>query len=245
MNRAFLVSAIFAASWCGAEPREWTSADGKKITAELVAFKDGSATLRRTSDNRVFVVPSKNLSETDAKFLDSWKGNPLRPLTITVDVKMEQLDSKQTTWKTDYGSYAKEAAFMRGLKILAKTTDGTANPEVVLKFAFLGTDQSTNTQVAYDAGFMPFRVEAGHGYSDLVFSDAMTNSDQNYAALGERYKDGIKPSGWAIIMEQDGKEVHASASTTGALKDFRIMIEQGRVDFKDRSEKKEKSLRGD
>ena len=65
----------------------------------------------------------------------------------------------------------------------------------------------------------------------------MSNSDQNYAALGERYKDGVKPSGWAIIMEQDGKEVHASASTEGVMKMIRLLIEQKRVDFPAKEEK--------
>ena len=208
--------------FCVAHPREWTSVDGKKISAELISYKDGAATLRRTGDNRVFVVPSKNLSEADVKFLSSWKGNPIRPLTVSVKVEMGQIDAKATTWKTDYGSYAKEAAFARGLHILAKTTDSSSNPEVVLKYAFVGVDQASNTPVVYDSGAVPFRVESGFGYNGEIYSKAMSNSDQNYAALGERYKDGVKPSGWAIIMEQDGKEVHASASTEGVMKMIRL-----------------------
>jgi hypothetical protein len=222
---------------CSAEPREWTSADGKKISAELVSYKDGAATIRRSGDSRVFVVPDKTLSEADVKFLAAWKGNPLRPLTISVKVEMGQMDAKATTWKTDYGSYAKEAAFARGLHILAKTTDSSSNPEVVLKYAFVGVDQASNTPVVYDSGAVPFRVESGFGYGGEIYSEVMSNSDENYAALGERYKDGVKPSGWAVIMEQDGKEVHASASTDGVMKMIRLLIEQKRVEFPTKEEK--------
>ncbi|MBW8782161.1 MAG: hypothetical protein JF599_09790 [Verrucomicrobia bacterium] len=222
---------LFLTTLVTAEPRTWTSADGRTIKAELVSVKDGKITLRR-SDNQTFILDKATLSANDSDFIDKWKGRPLRPITISTKIEMVQLDQKNTSWKTDYGSYAKDALFMRGLSVMAKTIDDGANPDVIIKFAFTGIDQETKSMVIYDCGMAPFQVLRGDGYSDIFFSEVQTNSDTNYSALGERYRDGIKPNGWAVFLEQDGKEIYATASTTETLNAVRIIIKNDSLEFK-------------
>jgi hypothetical protein len=227
-----LLAAALATSLLAlAEPREWTASDGRKLTAEVIAVKNGRVTLKRSPDNRVFEVPLDSLDTEGKEFLSSWKGTALRSLTISVKAEMVQHDSKDTRWETDYGSYDKKGVFSRGLSVTAKTSDASANPDTVIKYAFTGIDQATMSPVIYDSGQAPFKVMPGFGYTEVFFSEVKTNSDTNYAALGERYREGVKPSGWALIIEQDGREVFATGSTPETLKNVRLMIINDNVKF--------------
>ncbi len=231
MRRLLILIAI-ACSLSGvapAEQRTWTSADGRTIEAELISRTENEVKIRR--DGRDFTLPLSALSEQDRLFVAAWKGRPLRPLTISVKVEMVQFDTKGTTWKTSYGSYAKEAAFARGLKVRAQTIDNGADEDVTIKIALTGIDQTYKTTVVYFSASAPFKVTRGLGHEDVFFSDVLENSDTNYAALGERYRDGVKPSGWVVLLEQAGKEIHASASTPGALEFVREQLRAERLEF--------------
>ncbi len=52
-----------------AEIREWTSAEGKTLKAELIAFDSKQVTIKRESDGRAFTLPLDKLSEADRKWL--------------------------------------------------------------------------------------------------------------------------------------------------------------------------------
>ncbi|MEX2579184.1 MAG: hypothetical protein WD342_09000 [Verrucomicrobiales bacterium] len=55
----------------GAEEREWTNAQGKTISAELVEVADGNAVLKMEGAN--FEVPIQSLSIEDQGFIADWK----------------------------------------------------------------------------------------------------------------------------------------------------------------------------
>ena len=70
------VTALCAAAAIVAQGREFTSSDGKKLPAEVVAVRDGKASLKVAS-GKIFKVPLDRLSEADQAFLKSWaKDNP-------------------------------------------------------------------------------------------------------------------------------------------------------------------------
>jgi predicted peptidase len=52
-----------------AQSRTWTSSDGRTIEAELVQWKDGKVTLKRTADNRIVTLKLDALSELDQAYL--------------------------------------------------------------------------------------------------------------------------------------------------------------------------------
>lgn len=58
-----------AASIAGAEFREWTAADGRKLLAEFVRLEDEQVTIKRRSDGRQFTLPLEKLSKQDQDWL--------------------------------------------------------------------------------------------------------------------------------------------------------------------------------
>lgn len=68
-----LFFAIFAAGSCLAAPREWESADGRKIVAELVSYDaDSGKVLIRRLDGTEFTLSQDKLSEGDRTFLTGY-----------------------------------------------------------------------------------------------------------------------------------------------------------------------------
>jgi hypothetical protein len=53
-----------------AQPRVWTSADGRQLTGELIRWDDQSVVVRR-NDGRVVTIPRTLLNEADQEFLAS------------------------------------------------------------------------------------------------------------------------------------------------------------------------------
>jgi hypothetical protein len=233
MRLIFAALLALQASLGFAETREWTSADGRKIIAELVSSQDGQVTLRR-DDGKTFTIGTAALSKADADFVATWKGRPLIPITVSVTVNMEQVDRNSTHWRTTWGSYEKSGEFARVLHVNAKTTDGAADPNTVIKYAFVGVDQPSNSMVVYDSGQAPFKVLRASGYSDTFVSLVKTNYDLKLALAGERYKSGVKPTGWAVFIEQNENEVHASGSTPDVLRHVRQLIQRGQLVFRNR-----------
>ncbi len=97
----FLTGLLIAAT--SAQEREFTSADGRKILAELVDFTDGKAMLKLANGNTV-PVPIASLSPADQEFVDLWATDPTRSFSAA-DVTMEQyltnLGSDSITWNDD------------------------------------------------------------------------------------------------------------------------------------------------
>jgi hypothetical protein len=66
-----------------AEPREFTSADGRKLSAEIVGYADGEVRLK-LGNGSTAAVPLLNLSETDREYVDLWATDPARTAEAAV-----------------------------------------------------------------------------------------------------------------------------------------------------------------
>ncbi len=65
-----ILSAFAACTPLHAEVREWKTSDGERsIQAEYVRAADGSVTIRRKSDARIFTIPLATLSEADREWV--------------------------------------------------------------------------------------------------------------------------------------------------------------------------------
>lgn len=81
-TRFFPMLAVFALSNCWLATaqegmREFTSADGRKLTAKLVGVESGEVELEK-SDGKTITVPLLSLSEPDREFADLWATHPSR-----------------------------------------------------------------------------------------------------------------------------------------------------------------------
>ncbi len=58
---------------CQAEMRQWTSATGQKITAELVTYdKEASKVTIKKKNNKTYTLATDKLSEADREWLEQW-----------------------------------------------------------------------------------------------------------------------------------------------------------------------------
>jgi hypothetical protein len=156
---------------------------------------------------------------------------PLHPLAVSVSVQVDQIDSKATNWKTEWGSYNKISSFARVLRISAKTNQRDADPAVLLKYAFIGWDISGKRTVVYDSGNKPFTVTGGLGSNTFIVSGVQQSRDDKYVALEQRYRSGIQPRGWLVMIEQAGKPVAVQSSTPEVKDWLRNEIVEGRASF--------------
>lgn len=60
-----------------AEVRTWANRDGVTIDAEFVGRENGTVTIRRTADRKVFRIPVASLSEADQTWLEKQAGDPV------------------------------------------------------------------------------------------------------------------------------------------------------------------------
>ncbi len=86
--RLFLLTAALGISAASAQMREFTSADGRKLQAELTGFADGKAVLK-LAGGKTANVPLTSLSAADQEFIDLWRTDPSRSVSAA-DVTMEQ-----------------------------------------------------------------------------------------------------------------------------------------------------------
>ena len=71
--------------------RDFTSNDGKKLSAEIASATETKVTLKRAKDGKEFTIPLARLSEEDQKFIGKWLAKemlntrPARKLTLYFD----------------------------------------------------------------------------------------------------------------------------------------------------------------
>ncbi len=69
------LTCIFSLKPCHGEIRDFTSADGRKIKAEILNIKDGTITMKR-DDDQEFTITADRFSTVDQEFFKSWKPTP-------------------------------------------------------------------------------------------------------------------------------------------------------------------------
>lgn len=70
--------------------REWTSADGKPLKAELISADDKILELKRSSDRRVFKIPLNKISEDDQKLVADAKKQLIKSANLFDTAYTEQ-----------------------------------------------------------------------------------------------------------------------------------------------------------
>ena len=73
LGSALSLLAVFFASGLALGERVFTSADGKKMTAEIVGATETHVTLRKTTDKREYTIPLERLSDTDQEYVSDWR----------------------------------------------------------------------------------------------------------------------------------------------------------------------------
>ncbi len=121
---------------------------------------------------------------------------------VSMDAKrLRQVGKKENSWKTDYGSFDKEIAtaqeFQVNLRSRLKTDEEfsieTIYMAVANKRTFPWSKSETN-----------ITLRAGVSMQVNVKSPVVKSRDTNYAALGERYKEGAHIIGAFIRLKKNG-----------------------------------------
>lgn len=203
------------------QSRTWTSQDGRTIEAVYVKHDKVSVTLIREGETREISIPLAKITPADRDWLDARPRPAVRANTVTIIANLRQLDSKATTWKTDYGSYNKEFAAIRILEVETRTTDRDRDPAATLYYGFVAFDVEGNFSFLHSAGKMAINI--GKDKMEIQ-SAAMAGTDDKYAALGERNKSGERPNGWACYIVNANGEIAAAASTPEFVERFRAHV---------------------
>jgi hypothetical protein len=56
-----------------ADARTWTDRRGRQIEADFLGVAEGNVRIKRSSDNKIFLVPLERLSDADQAFIRSHK----------------------------------------------------------------------------------------------------------------------------------------------------------------------------
>ena len=121
---------------------------------------------------------------------------------VSMDARrLRQTGTKENTWKTDYGSFDKEIAtaqeFQVSLRSRLKTDEDFTIEAVYMAVAkkrtFPWSKSETNVT-----------LRAGTAMQVTMTSPVVKSRDTNYAALGERYKDGAHIIGAFIRLKKEG-----------------------------------------
>ncbi|MDA7921641.1 hypothetical protein N9Z18_00060 [Verrucomicrobiales bacterium] len=243
-----LFSILLAVSLCAVahsrEFREITSADGKKIEAELIELNDGMLKIR--SRGRVFEVPVERLSEADQTFFKDWSstdgGSEEGSSYYTEEIFFDDFSGEG--FGEQWSHYVSESVVEDGV-LVGKTIDinnhagvdairfqGRQDVEFSVKFRFAGPEAERFNVWFDDKALMA--AHAGHvcnvtvSPTSIAITDAKTGNMENSiyemkksaAGLDEATKEllATKTERIEVDFEKDKDEWHdLLIQTKGAL----------------------------
>jgi hypothetical protein len=130
---------------------------------------------------------------------------------IGTSVEVKNIGSSRVSdysWKTSYGSYNREVTTVRRYEVRMRTKK-TANP-ITMVAAFVGKEMDVSKKDVYLSQVFKEKVtlDARTEFSKTVEAVDSFNDD-NYEALGERERAGLKLYGYIIYFyeERDKKQV--------------------------------------
>jgi len=133
------------------EARDWTNADGKTITAELVSATDDAVVLKMVN-GREYTVPLNTLSAADGEFAKSWQAEqvamaeapaPKTETLMTIPGKLiygAKFDTIDGDWSMAKGDWKSSGEYLTGIELAADDHGAVMKRSLTLKDAIIEFD---------------------------------------------------------------------------------------------------------
>lgn len=175
-----------------------TNKKGSKLTAELIRISKTEATVKRASDQKVFVLPLASLDEASVQMVEKHRGKleEFYPeYESTVVVGKRNVDRDQ--------SFAKKTQTVTSTVRIKNLDPNVDSPKVKGRIVFFGHNQSRNTKYSVLAT-RDFEVEPeSEKTTELVLAPFETEYYRGYSDWGFRYEGYI-----LMLYGQKNKIVH-------------------------------------
>lgn len=129
------------------------------------------------------------------------------PSSVPTDVKLQAATSSMgrgsdTSWQTSWGSYDTSVFRARAVSVTVRAATGG---DAVLELHWIGSEAGRKSnQGVVKVDRKPVTLIANQPITH-EFGGLFVENDTKYAALGERYHDGLKYAGWvARVVGKDG-----------------------------------------
>lgn len=132
---------------------------------------------------------------------------------VSFQSRVRQSDRSERLWQTEWGSFHDKAARQRVIELTIRVV-GNVRRDFEAEWFFFGRREVGEGRIAcYGHGRSAAVLDAGNK-AVLAFESLVTEEDVlELRALGSSQRTGIKPTGWAVMLWQDGQLVAATGST--------------------------------
>jgi hypothetical protein len=187
-----------------------TDIEGRTITAKIIA-KEGENVKIQMENGQFATVPIDRLDLKSRELIDAIepKNDPDNPsLKVVSNAGGRVTDSH---WETSWGSYDKDIYRSRSIKVIV---DAMSPGQAIIRVSWIGRAYvETNNPRVVLVSERPVIIETARVPVSVEFAALFEENDANYAALGERDRDGIKYVGWVVqLVSKDGSILASSAS---------------------------------
>lgn len=220
MKKLFYPAAILLAlTSLEAVPRNFTSVDGKTVSAELVSADGLQATLKLASGQET-VVPLNRLSPADQAFIASWVSSNPQAIryNFMVDATKEKVNSTEASGR---GVTTTTTHWLYHVKVTNRASQPIEGLKVVYQIHYSDVDgKAKSTEVQHGAKDLP-PLKPGESASVDTESVKLlsTRLDSGYVwkdRAPARQTDTLK--GIAVTITHNGKSVHEYTSGTSVKK---------------------------
>jgi len=208
----FLLMLVLAATFAQADPREWTSSDGKVITAEQVGIDFDKLTVSlKLTNGETYNVPLARLSAADQQAAKDWRA----PAAVSLQMEVGPPKSSQhNTWTTNWGSYIADFITNREGTVYLRNMGVSAHTFRV-RYFFLGFQQGSHANAPRGlvaVGSTTVQLTPGQAADMSMFGTSVSHV-QNYVMLGIRIVNGQLIDSVAVTVEdEDGHTLDVEAT---------------------------------
>lgn len=195
--------------------REFTDLQGRKLEAELTAVSNGQATLKRTSDGRLFTVPVASWSADDQKFMNEFAANNMK---YSFEIKYSKKKMGETSLPS---SGATETIEKWAYKIDLRNQSSGNVSGITAHFWLFRKDFTTNGRSSarvQASGSVPVPELARSASAELVSPQVELSKIRlkpGYVFSNGNFGGGQRADqmgGFVVKLTKDGKEIYKYAT---------------------------------
>jgi hypothetical protein len=215
---SFALALGLAASAAGAEPRVWTSADGKTVTAALIDATDTTVTIK-TDAGREFTLPHERLSQADREIIAAYLAKKKAELDAIVWPRASTEETiKAPLFKKLHGIDAKKHAATYAGKVLVlegqvidvrEDRMSATQDKVPVEFRFLKSSYEKDLTLLIGESYNRYRGPYGEDAFRVAIADKslvverryVTDRESDYNYAMNRYNYRNKWSDWEVVAK--------------------------------------------
>lgn len=177
-----------------AEMREFTSQQGQKLKAELVANKGNGQVELRREDGRTFTVQASTFSLDDQAVIKAWAEK--NPVKVDYRFDIKAVPEKVAGTRKNFG-YKKVKNELWGYRVQLKNLARETVGDFKVEYRVFASNKADGAYISYEAGgYVPGEttLKGPYRYNETAefLSKEVPLDMVDYDGVGDRYKDGLR-----------------------------------------------------